>query len=155
MDWVVDLVSAIRSVRSEMNVPPSARLTVSVKDADEKANASLETHRALIEANARLKCITVADGAIDISGAVQTVFGSMTLVLPLAGVIDLDQERARLQKEISKLDSAIGKIEQKLGNEGFLAKAPPEVVEENREKKRSAEEARNKVQDALNRIQAA
>ncbi len=155
MDWVVDLVSAIRSVRSEMNVPPKAKLTVTVKDADETIRARLGEHGALIEANARLDAISAADSDVDISGAAQAVVGPITLVMPLAGVIDLDQERARLKKEISKLDSEIGKIEKKLGNEGFLAKAPPEVVEENREKKRSAEEARGKVQDALSRIEAA
>ena len=128
---------------------------MTVKDADETIRARLGEHGALIEANARLDAISAADSDVDISGAAQAVVGPITLVMPLAGVIDLDQDRARLKKEISKLDSEIGKIEKKLGNEGFLAKAPPEVVEENRENKRSAEEARGKVQDALSRIEAA
>ncbi len=155
MDWVVDLVSAIRSVRSEMNVPSSVKLKVTVRDADQGVADRLKTHRSLIEANARLDSITPADGDVDIKGAAQAVVGSITLVLPLAGVIDFDKERARLQKEISKLDREVAVFEKKLSNQGFIAKAPPEVVEENREKKRAAEEARGKVQDALSRIEAA
>ena len=154
MDWVVELVSAIRSVRSEMNVPPSAKLDVVVKDADEIIQKRLDAHRTLIQSNARLGSIAVAPGDVDIAGVVQAVVGSITVVLPLAGVIDLDQERARLNKEIAKLDDEIGKIGKKLANPGFIAKAPPDVVEENREKQRVAEDARGKVQDALARIDA-
>jgi valyl-tRNA synthetase len=154
MDWVVEVVSAIRSVRSEMNVPPKAKLEVSVKDADAAARARLDSHRALIEANARLESISAVDGDLNSAGAVQVVVGSMTLVLPLAGVMDLDQERARLQKEIVKLEDEISKTEKKLGNAGFVAKAPPEVVEENRDRIRLAEEAKSKVLEALQRIKA-
>ena len=154
MDWVVEIVTAIRSVRSEMNVPPKVKMNVSVKDADQAIKARLHTHGPLIKANAGLESITAAEGDVDIAGAAQAVVGSNTLVLPLAGVIDVDQERARLTKEIAKLDVEIGKIGKKLANPGFLAKAPPEVVEENRQKQSVAEEARSKVQDALARIEA-
>jgi valyl-tRNA synthetase len=154
IDWVVDIVSAIRSVRSEMNIAPKVKLGVKVKDADEVVQARLIAHKSLIEANARLGAIEAADSGVSIEGAVQAVVGAITLVMPLAGVVDLSQEKARLTKEISKLEDEIGKIEKKLSNPGFVAKAPAAVVEENREKVRVAEEARGKVQDALSRIQA-
>jgi valyl-tRNA synthetase len=79
----------------------------------------------------------------------------MTLLLPLAGVIDLDQERARLQKEITKHETEISKIKKKIGNAGFVAKAPPEVVEQNRARVEAAEAAKAKVIEALERISAA
>ena len=155
MDWVVELVSALRSVRAEMNIPAKAKLDVSVKDADASAKARLDGHRALIEANARLSSIATVEGDINIEGAVQVVVGSMTLLLPLAGVIDLDQERARLQKEITKHETEISKIKKKIGNAGFVAKAPPEVVEQNRARVEAAEAAKAKVIEALERISAA
>ena len=154
IDWVVDIVSAIRSVRSEMNIAAKIMLGVKVKDADEVVQARLIAHKSLIEANARLGSIESADSGVSIEGAVQAVVGGITLVMPLAGVVDLSQEKARLTKEISKLDDEIGKIEKKLSNSGFVAKAPAAVVEENRAKVRVAEEARGKVQDALSRIDA-
>ena len=137
-----------------MNIAPKIKLGVKVKDADEVVQARLIAHKSLIEANARLGSIEAADSGVSIEGAVQAVVGAITLVMPLAGVVDLSQEKARLTKEISKLDDEIGKIEKKLSNSGFVAKAPAAVVEENREKVRVAEEARGKVQDALSRIEA-
>jgi valyl-tRNA synthetase len=155
MDWVVDLISVIRSVRAEMNVPPSAKLDLSVKGAQGADEARLKTHKALVLANARLESIAPVGDDADVSGAIQAVAGSLTLLLPLAGVIDLDQERARLKKEIAKLDGEIGKIEKKLSNQGFIAKAPPEVVEENRDRMQAAADAKAKVEEALSRIEAA
>ena len=78
-----------------------------------------------------------------------------TLVLPLAGVIDFAQERARLTKEIARLEGEITKIDKKLGNAEFVAKAPEEVVEENRERRAEAVTARDKLQTALDRLGAA
>ncbi len=155
MDWVVDLISVIRSVRAEMNVPPSAKLNISVKGATAADEARLKTHEALLLANARLESIATVGDDADVSGAIQAVAGNLTLLLPLAGVIDLDQERARLTKEIAKLDGEIGKIEKKLSNQGFIAKAPPEVVEENRERMQAAADAKAKMEEALSRIEAA
>ncbi|NKB45975.1 MAG: valine--tRNA ligase [Alphaproteobacteria bacterium] len=154
MDWAVELISAIRSVRAEMNIPPKTKLDISVKDADAAAKARLDSHRALIEANARLASITAVEGDVNIAGAIQAVVGSMTLMLPLAGVIDVDHERARLQKEITKHDTEITKTQKKLSNAGFVAKAPAEVVEENRARIAVAEDAKSKVQEALARLDA-
>lgn len=154
MDWVVEMVSAIRSVRSEMNVPPKAKLDVSVKDADADAQSRISSYGPLIEANARLSSIASVEGDVSIDGAVQAVVGSLTLVLPLADVIDVEQERARLTKEIAKHDDEIAKTNKKLNNPGFVAKAPPEVVDENRARVQAAEDAKAKVLDALKRIES-
>jgi valyl-tRNA synthetase len=77
------------------------------------------------------------------------------LGLPLADVIDLAQERARLDKELKRLEAAIKSIDAKLGNESFVAKAPPEVVEEQRERRGEAAAAKSKITDALARLAAA
>jgi valyl-tRNA synthetase len=72
--------------------------------------------------------------------------------LPLAGVIDISAERARLQKDMAKEDSEIDKIDRKLGNEQFVAKAPPEVIEEQRQRRADAVERRNYLAEALARL---
>jgi valyl-tRNA synthetase len=152
MDWVVELISAVRSVRAEMNVPPKSKLALSVKGTNKTDQARLESHRALVSANARLESIVCVDDEYDVSGAIQTVVGSMTLLLPLAGVIDLDQERARLQKENDKHDTEIAKIEKKLNNYGFVSKAPASVVDENKARVAAAQDAKSKVLEALSRL---
>jgi valyl-tRNA synthetase len=151
MDWVVELVSAIRSVRAEMNVPPSALLNAEVKGASAANLSRLNTHRALVCANARLNSIDAAHGEA-VTGAAQIVVGEATVILPLAGVIDLAKERERLTKEIAKFDGEIAGLDRKLSNEAFVAKAPPEVIEENRERRQAAVDAKAKVGEALSRI---
>ena len=151
IDWVVDLISAIRSVRAEMNVPPGAQLQASVKGLGATGDARLKTHTSLICANARLSSITaVSDVAT--TGAAQVVVGEATIVLPLVGIIDLAKERERLKKEIAKLDADIAGVDKKLSNESFVAKAPPEVIEENRERRETAVAAQKRLKDALARI---
>ena len=148
MDWVVRLISAVRGVRAEMNVPAAAKIELRVKDAGPHAREWLDTHRDLIARLARLDSVA-ADDAPAPRGAAQAVHDEATLVLPLADVIDLEQERARLAKEVGKLDQEIDKIDRKLGNAQFLAKAPEEVVEEQRERRADAAAARDRLAAAL------
>jgi valyl-tRNA synthetase len=144
------MVSAIRSVRAEMNVPPGALLVATVKDASAATRARLATHGALICANARLASIVAGDGPVP--EAAQVVVGEATVMLPLAGVIDLGKERDRLRKEIAKLEADVAGIVRKLANESFVAKAPPEVVQENRDRQSAAEAAIAKLNEALARL---
>ena len=150
-DWLVTLITAIRSVRSEMNVPPGSRLDAILVGANEATASKVEGLKPLIEANARLASITCEDRAPD-DGAAQIVVGEATVFLPLTGVIDFAQERARLTKEIEKLDGEIAKIDKKLGNQGFLAKAPAEVVEEQKARRQKAEDTRRNTEMALDRL---
>jgi valyl-tRNA synthetase len=152
MDWVVKVISEIRSVRSEMNVPASLQMAATLKDASAVAKARLATHNALICANARLASLVLNDAAVP--NAAQVVVGDGTVLLPLEGVIDLAKERDRLKKEIAKKDSDIANDDKKLTNEAFIAKAPPEVVDEIRERRAGAVEARTKMSEALGRISA-
>ena len=89
------------------------------------------------------------------AGSIHDVVGEATVVLPLAEVIDLDREKARLRKEINRAAGEIAKIDKKLSNRGFLAKAPPDVVEENRERREETEETRARLAEALRRLEAA
>ncbi len=151
MDWVVRLVSSVRAVRSEMNVPPKAELSLRLKDASTETMARLETNRDLIHRLARLADSAALDGAVE-KGAVQLVLDEATVILPLAGAIDVVAEQARLDKEIKKLDPEINKYEKKLSNQGFLAKAPPEVVTEQTERLEGLKAERQKLAEAVKRL---
>ncbi|MGF6232079.1 valyl-tRNA synthetase [Inquilinus ginsengisoli] len=151
MDWVIRLISAVRTIRSEMNVPPAAELAATLRDASAETRRRLDTHGALIRRLARLSSIEPSE-AVPAKGAAQAVIDEATLVLPLAGIIDLDKERARLTKEIEKNASEVEKIDRKLGNAQFLEKAPDEVVEEQRERRAEGQAVIEKLRQALARV---
>ena len=148
MNWIVRLISEVRAVRAEMNVPAAARVPLLVRGAGDEHWIWLESHGPSIEALARVASITPAEGTAR-SGCVQAVLDEVSLILPLAGVIDLAAEQARLAKEIARLHDEIGKIENKLANDKFVSKAPPEVVEEQRERRDFAERTRARLEEAL------
>jgi valyl-tRNA synthetase len=153
MDWVVRLVSTVRAVRSEMNVPPAAQISLLLKDPLPESARRIERHRDLILRLARLSEARAVEGDAP-KGAVQAVLDEATIVLPLDEVIDLGQEKARLAREVAKLEGEIDKIARKLANEQFLAKAKPEVVEEQRERQEETARARAKLRAALERLAA-
>ena len=152
IDWVIRAISEIRSVRAEMNVPPKAQLNLTVRDAGAATKARLETHRDVLFRLARLEAIEISDELPQ--GAVQSVIDEATFILPLAGIVDLKQEGARLQKEIDKLSDEISRFDKKLANEKFVSNAPAAVVEEQKERRGEAAEAQGKLTAALKRIEA-
>ncbi|MBI1364965.1 MAG: valine--tRNA ligase [Alphaproteobacteria bacterium] len=147
MNWVIGLISAIRSVRTEMNVPAGARIPFAVIGAGDQR---LKVHEEAFLRLARLSSVTTVKEAA--KGAVQIVHDGQTFALPLAGVIDIAAERARLEKEIAKAEIEIGRIDKKLSNKNFVEKAPEEVVEEQRERRAEYEAQREKIAAALERL---
>jgi len=144
---VVDLVSQVRSVRAEMNVPAAAQIPLVLVAASETDQAHARRWEETLKRLARLSEISFADAAP--AQAVQVVSRGTVLALPLAGVIDFAAERARLQKAIAAEHKEIGKIDAKLGNADFLRRAPEEVVEENQERRADAVARVEKMQAAL------
>ncbi len=153
LGWVVRMIGQIRAVRSEMNVPPGARIALIVNEASADSKARIADHEALIKTLARVETIAF-DQAVP-RGSVQDVLDECNLVLPLAEVIDLAQEQARLKKEMDKLKGEITKLDKKLSNQQFLAKAPEDVVEEQRERLADSQQAMSKLQSALERLASA
>ncbi|MFL5188695.1 MAG: valine--tRNA ligase, partial [Microvirga sp.] len=151
--WVVDLVTEIRSARSETNVPAGAQipLVLVASSADVKARA--ERWGDIVRRLARISDISYADAAP--KSSIQLLIRGEVAALPLEGVIDLDAERARLAKEIQKLDVDVGKIDAKLGNADFIKRAPEEVVEEQRERRDEALARKAKMEEALGRLRDA
>ncbi|HEY8594356.1 MAG TPA: valine--tRNA ligase [Devosiaceae bacterium] len=150
MRWLVDVISGIRSVRAEMNVPAGAKIPLVVVGASDETTARIETHRPAIERLARIE--TVAHEAAVPSGSAQIVIAEAIFALPLAGVIDLEVEKARLAKDIAKLDDEVAKIDKKLSNAQFVAKAPEEVVDEQKARRDDALDRRGRLSEALARL---
>jgi valyl-tRNA synthetase len=153
MGWVVKIISEIRSVRSEMNVPAGAKIPLVLIGGGKAVRERAERHEATIKRLARIETLEFAKAAP--KGSAQIVIGETTAALPLAGVIDMAAERTRLTREIEKSQAEIRKVEAKFANESFMAKAPPEIVEENRERKADFEATVQKLQAALKRVEAA
>ena len=154
IDWVIRLISEVRAVRAEMSVPPAAIVPLAVRDADAVSRKRLDTHEALISRLARVK--RHSDGGDgDAAGTLQILLGEATFLLPLADVIDISAERGRLERELEKARQELIKIDRKLGNEQFIAKAPVEVVEENRERREEAALMVGKLEAAVTRLAAA
>ena len=152
MDWVVRLISEIRAVRAEMNVPAAARITMNLRGASEQSARRLDTHREVIVRLARLSGAEISD---DIpKDAAQGIVDEATVILPLGGVIDVEQERSRLVREIAKIEDEIGKIEKKLSNPQFVSRAPTKIIEENRGRRDEFATARAKLSEALDRLAA-
>jgi valyl-tRNA synthetase len=153
INWLIELVSGIRSVRSEMNVPPSAQAPLAVLEANDLTKERLVHHDAAIKRLSRVADISLSDAAP--KGSAQLVVGEATYCMPLGSLIDLGAEMARLEKENGKLAAEMEKIDKKLSNEKFVANAKPEVVEADRARFAELQEAQSKIAVAQQRLKDA
>lgn len=153
INWLVDLVTGLRSARSEMNVPPSAKAPLIIVGASALTQGRLQRHRAAIERLARVESIELAETAP--RGAAQVIIGEATACLPLGSLIDLTAEKARIEKALSKVDADIDRTQKKLGNEKFVANADPEVVAAERERLAELEVQQASLRTALQRVSEA
>ena len=151
--WVVDLVTAIRSVRAEMNIPPSTLTALVLSATSAETRERVPRWSDVIKRMARLSEISFADRAP--GGSVQLLVRGEVASLPLKGVIDLSAEKARLDKELAKADADIKRVDAKLANEKFVANAPEEVVEEEKEKREAASARKAKILEAMERLKNA
>ena len=153
INWLIDLVGGLRSVRAEMNVPPSAVAPLVVVGANRESCERLLRHDPAIKRMARVKDIVLEDEAP--KGSAQIVVGEATLCLPLGALIDLQAEAERLAKELQKTEGEISRLEKKLGNQGFVAKAPEAVVTAEREKLSEYRGSIAKLETALAKVREA
>ncbi len=150
VQWVIDLVSGIRSIRAEMNVPPSAKIELLLKDASPQSQELLARGKTIITTLARLSNAKIADALPE--GTAQFVIGEATAGLPLGDVIDFSKERARLEKELKKAEDEIARFDAKLSNQQFVSRAPEDVLNEQREKRAEAAALANRLREAVNRL---
>jgi valyl-tRNA synthetase len=131
LDWLMAAVSKIRTIRSEMNIPPSKKVPL-LLSGDTQVAPLLARHEASLKFLARLDSIAWLEG--EAPAAAAAVLGNLKLLIPLAGLIDLSAERARLEKELKRIEAEISKCQKKLGNETFVNNAPAAVVEQERQR---------------------
>ncbi|MCQ2734773.1 MAG: valine--tRNA ligase [Alphaproteobacteria bacterium] len=151
IDWAVDFISAIRSLRSAMNLPAAAKLTAYVKSSNEDL-ALISKQQKMICTLARLETVESLANKEITQDMAQTASHEAVIYIPLKGVIDFDAERARLNKELETLNKNLDGYARKLGNESFVAKAPAAVVAEERRRQTEAMENKARVEEALARI---
>ena len=153
INWLVDLVSGIRSVRTEMNVPPAATAPLVLVGANDETRQRVARHEAALARLARVSGVSLAD--IAPKGAAQIIIWEATACLPLGDIVDLKAEAARLKKEVARTADEIERIERKLANEKFVANAPEEIVAAEREKAEDYRLALTRLETALHRIEEA
>ena len=150
--WLVSLITEVRQLRAEMSVPPSARPTLALIGAGPDTQARLGRHLDLILTLGRLESAAIATTAP--AGSAPFMIGEATGALAIAGHIDLAAERARLTKEILGRGADVDRTAKKLANADFLARAPEDVVEENRGRLAEAQDAKARLESALARLEA-
>ena len=150
VNWLINTISEVRSVRAELNVPAGAKIPAIITGADDKLKAMLIANEALLGRLARIPMIEF--GSAPSGGAAQVVLGTATMHLPLEGVMDLDAEKARLKKIMDKTNGEIRAIEGRLGNENYLAKAPAHVVEKAKGDVAELKETLDKLANAIERL---
>ncbi|WP_341907635.1 valine--tRNA ligase [Sandarakinorhabdus limnophila] len=147
IDWLIGLISEVRSARTEVNVPPSAKLAYAVEGASPETQARLAANAAVIERMARILPGEVAEG-----GRLQVVHGEATILIPISDVVDLAAEKARLDKALAAAIKERDALAGRLGNPGFTEKAKPEAVEKAREDHAARNAEAERLAAALSRL---
>ncbi len=148
--WLIDLITAIRSARSALNVPPAARLVLHVCEGDTATLARLEAYRPALERLARIE--TVVAGPAPAGGSAQLVVDGAGYALPLHGVIDLAAERARLEKSVAAASKEAAALRGRLANAGFVERARPEAVEKAQQDLAAREDEVKRLSAALDAL---
>lgn len=152
IEWVKAFMLGIRQIRGEMNISMAKRIDVVLGNASESDLRRLADNEPLLKKLAKLESVRVLAAHEEAPLSATTLVGDMQVLVPMAGLIDKDAELARLDKEIGKLDGEVKRVGGKLGNAGFVDKAPPEVIDKERAKLAEAEQAKARLMEQRERI---
>ena len=145
MTLLMDMIRAVRNIRAEVNVPMSKKVELIVKPTDRMVEANITNNLEFVERFCGTSKLEVSIEAVAPNKAMTAIVTGAELYLPLAGLLDIEQEIARLQKEVEHLNKEVERVDKKLANQGFIAKAPASVIDEERAKQRDYSEKRDKV----------
>ncbi|KKI92299.1 valine--tRNA ligase [Bacillus sp. SA1-12] len=152
MKLLVEVIRAVRNIRAEVNTPMSKQIQMQIKAKDEEVMAQLENNRAYIERFCNTSSLTIATDVTTEEKSMTSVVTGAEIILPLEGLINIEEEIKRLEKEREKLDKEVERVQKKLGNEGFLKKAPEKVIEEEKAKEKDYLEKREIVLARINEL---
>ncbi|MGL5101450.1 MAG: valine--tRNA ligase [Plesiomonas sp.] len=147
LEWIKQLIIAVRNIRAEMNIAPSKPLDILLRNASTEEQRRVNANQTFIQSLARLESITLLAEGEKGPVSVTKLVGNTEVLIPMAGLIDKDAELARLQKEIEKVNGEVSRIENKLANEGFVARAPEAVIAKEREKLVGYAQAKQKLEE--------
>ncbi|WP_339118182.1 valine--tRNA ligase [Halomonas sp. BMC6] len=154
IEWLKGVIIAVRNIRAEMNIAPGKPLDVLLTKGQPEDAERLEQNRRFLAKLAKLESVTWLANPEDAPLSATQLVGDMEVLVPMADLIDKDAELARLAKEIEKQDKLIGGIKKKLGNEGFIAKAPDAVIEKERGKLAEFQSAKKLLEEQQAKIAA-
>jgi valyl-tRNA synthetase len=152
MEWVMKVTGAIRNLRSEMEIPPGKKVEAVLFSQNAEALRILEENRSYIENLARTERIETRSEGEKPKGSASAVVGEVEVFVPLKGLINLEEEEKRLEKELAKISGDLSRTRAKLDKEEFLTRARPEAVEKEREKSRTLAEREGKLKEGLERV---
>ncbi len=152
IEWVKAFMLGIRQIRGEMNISMAKRIDVVLGNASETDRRRLADNEPLLKKLAKLESVRILGAGEDAPLSATALVGDMQVLVPMAGLIDKDAELARLDKEIARLDGEVKRVGGKLGNAGFVDKAPAEVIEKERAKLAEAEQAKARLVEQRERI---
>jgi valyl-tRNA synthetase len=152
MEMIMDIITSIRNIRGEMRIPPSNKLKVLISAADEQTKKIIETEKSYVLNLANLESLTVEVNLVEPKGVATGVIGATRIFVPLAGVVDITGEKARLEKELAKVSKDLEQSSRKLANRDFCAKAASEIIQKEEEKLKDFQEKFNTLEKALKKL---
>ncbi|ARQ07333.1 valine--tRNA ligase [Macrococcoides canis] len=152
MEQLMEIIRAVRNTRSEVNTPMSKQIPMMIKTNNDDVAARLERERPFIERFCNPSELTIQSSVEIPEEVITTAVTGGSVILPLAGLIDMDKEIARLEKELEKWQKELERVDKKLSNEKFVAKAPEKIINEEKEKQALYTEKYNSVQERLNQL---
>lgn len=154
IEWVKQLMLGVRQIRGEMKISMAKRIDIIVANASAEDLRRLADFEPLLSKLAKLESVRVLAAGEEAPMSATTLVGEMEVLVPMAGLIDKDAELARLDKEVARLEGEVKRVGGKLANEGFVAKAPADVLEKERAKLAEAEQALAKMVEQRSKIAA-
>ena len=152
MEWVMGFVLGIRQIRGEMDIPPARELPVLLQDASAHDQELWQAHGAYLQSLAKLESVDFPEPDSELPASATALLGNMKLLVPMAGLIDVAAERARLEKQIQRVEKELAKCDGKLSNERFMSKAPEEVVQQERQRSEQFRQELGHLRDNLERL---
>ena len=148
-EWLKNIVSSVRQIRSEMNIPPNESIKIIINDASNTDSKRLESLGSFILNLASVESITQKDTSDDIPKSAFALLNQMKIYIPLEGLVDIEEEKARLEKKLVKLNQELKSVQDRLSNDTFVEKAPTEVVEELKGKLKSLMSDQTRIEEQI------